>query len=318
MEPVVDRRRARVAVGIVARVALEHRERRRQVGLLVGRDAGKQRQLDRVARTEPAAAEEGTLRPVARVVPVAVRGLSRQARVAGEPRRRQAGLRHGAEARGVEVTPRQLQLAAARHPRYRDRLEVDRAGVRRHAMGARADTALHLHRRDAVGEIGEVGEVQPLVFRLVQRNAVEGDVDPRLVDAPQPHVRVVGRRAALGVRCHPGRLLQEDGRLLAGVAALELRAAEGSLADRGVPAADGGDLHRLEPLRAAGASGIGLGRVRACGEGVARDARGRRGLQECCEGEDEHAGSVISREREGDGPVGTRARDDGAPGFLHQ
>ena len=104
----------------------------------------------------------------------------------------------------------------------------------------------------AVGEIGEVGEVQHLIFRIVERNAVEREVDARLIDAAQPDVAVAPVVARFGVRGdRRRRALQQQRHVLAEVARLDVVRRERLLRDgRRAGAANRRDHDALEPLRA--------------------------------------------------------------------
>src|SRR6266568_4548076 len=137
----------------------------------------------------------------------------------------------GAAPCAAERAALELELSGASGGCDRQRLKVDRSAVRRGARRARPHTALYLNRVDAVRQIGEVREVQDLVFRIVQRNAVEREIDARLVDAPQPDVAVPPIIAGLGVRGERRRSLEYERDVLSERASFELGSAYGFCGD---------------------------------------------------------------------------------------
>ena len=97
-----------------------------------------------------------------------------------------------------------------------------RARIGRDAVRAGADAALQLDRAEAVREVRKVREIDEVIFGVVQRNPVERDVDAALIDAAEPHVRVAGERAGIGVRRDRRRRGEQQRKLLAEVPPLEL------------------------------------------------------------------------------------------------
>src|SRR6185437_9133563 len=161
--------------------------------------AGGRRDLEHVAVAEVAGAEEGRSSVDAGVIAVTVGAQRRQAAVRGESSAYETRRVLAARSPRAKRAVLELQLAAARRLAQRNGFHVDRAGVRRRAVARRADAALDLHRAQAVCEIWKVGEVEHLVFRIVERDAVEGEVDPRLIDPAQPDVAVAPVVAGFGV-----------------------------------------------------------------------------------------------------------------------
>ncbi len=190
------------------------------------------------------------MRTVAGVLAVAVGAL-----VAGPGVERQAA---GEQTRGVvhRAAPRipgagaELHVSAAGRAGERQRLEVDGAPVRRRAVAAGAHAALDLHRLQVAGEVGQVREVEDLVLRIVERDAVEGEIETRLVDAAQADVAVAGVPALFGVGGERGGVGQQQRGLLAEGAVLELGPRHDVRRDRRrVPGAQRRDRHPLQRLR---------------------------------------------------------------------
>ena len=209
---------------VVTPVAHQGRFRRRVVGELTVLLARQRRHLQDVAVAEVAAAEEAGMRHVAGVLAIAVGALVEGPRVEREPVGQQPR-------RVVHRTPprvpgarAQLHVPTRRRARERQGLEIDRPAVRRRAVGARAHAALDLHRLNVTHDAGHVGEVEHLVLRVVERDAVEREVDPRLVDAAQPDVAVARIAALLGVRRERRRVGQQQRRFLAERPLLDLPA----------------------------------------------------------------------------------------------
>jgi len=77
--------------------------------------------------------------------------------------------------------------------------EVDRAPVGGRPVAGGADPPLDLDGVDGAGEVPEVGEVEGLVLGVLERHAVEGDVEAGLGDAAEVEVGVAGGEAVVGV-----------------------------------------------------------------------------------------------------------------------
>src|SRR5262245_39576385 len=112
------------------------------------------------------------------MVAIAVRLQRGHTPVRGKSAREQSGRVFTAQAIRTPRTPLQLCLSLAGTRGERRGLHVDRPSKGRGAVAARPDAALDLDAVEAVGEIGEVREVQDLVFGIVQRDAVDREVDP--------------------------------------------------------------------------------------------------------------------------------------------
>ena len=262
---------------IVATIRPQLVERRTGVRERVGQQPHQRGQLDHIARAEPPGAHEGRAaqHPTVIAVPVGAQrtgpAVHREFAV-GEPR-----VERRAHALRAERSHLQLHVTTGIGTRHRHRFEIHTASERRRASRARAHTALHLHRLHVRHQVGQIGEVQHLIFHVVQRHAVERDVDARLVDAAQPQVAVAPAGAGFGVRRHGGRRIHEQHRdVLPEVPLRDSGATDGGLRDRRLfVSTDSADQHAFDT-----AHGVGLGRdLGAVGAGL-RAERGSGNSQE--------------------------------------
>ena len=243
----------------------------------IGQQAHQRGELHHIARAKPAGAHERRASHHAAVVAVAV-GAQRTGPAVhrefavGEPR-----IERRTDTLCPERSHLQLHIATGISARHRHRFKVHAARKRRRARGARAHTALHLYRLHVRHEVGQVGEVQHLIFHVVQWHAVERDVDARLVEPAQAQIAVAPVGTGFGVRRHGrGGIHQQHGHILPEVALRDLGAADGALRDgRLAIGADGAHQHALN---AAHRVGFG-GRLGAVGTSLCAK-RSRRERQE--------------------------------------
>src|SRR5207247_11277673 len=151
--------------------------------------AGEAEELEERPVALPGGAVEDAALDHPRVVAKAVGALVGRAAVEGQAGPHPARLEGEAPAVRVEGSgPDGTQeLAAVLDLEAR---EVDRAAVGGGPHGGRADPALDLDAVHAAREVAEIDEVQGGVLGLAQGHAVEGEVDPGLLDAPQVEVGV--------------------------------------------------------------------------------------------------------------------------------
>jgi hypothetical protein len=268
--------------GVRARIRRDLRLRCRVVRQLHAGAAGEAGELDRVARAEPARAQEAGVRLVAGMVTIPVGGLSRHARVGGEAVHEPRGVLQARALRAPRAR-RELQLAPARRGGDRHGLEVERPREARGAERAGPDAALHLYRLHGVHEVGDVREVEDLVLRIVERHAVHGDGQARLVHAPEADGTVAGEGPRIRRGGDARGTEQRERRVLPDIGALDhLPRDGGPRRGGGTPRARGADHHALERV-ARGRRGAG---------GVLRPqpVGGEQGSgDECCDGGAEHA-----------------------------
>src|SRR5205823_10290923 len=122
-------------------------------------------------RTEIAGAYQRGCAEHARVIAISVRLQTGQAPIKRQSVLEQSRMEVGAGALRAEGPALDLE-PVFRRAGERRRLEVHRAGKGRRAGAARADAALDLDRFQAAREVGKIGEVEHLIFGIVERNTV--------------------------------------------------------------------------------------------------------------------------------------------------
>ena len=199
-----------------AQVGLEGRLVGGEVGELGVLAAGEAEELEERAGARPRRAVVERALVDARVVAEAV------GRLAGDARVEAPGPAEEARVPG--------ERAASRPPRAAPHLrletapvggaharEVDRAAVGRRAHARRPHAALDLDRVHDAREVAEVREVERLVLGVLQRHAVEGDVEAGRADPADVEVGVAGGEAGVGLEVDRGRRPQQERHLLAPV-----------------------------------------------------------------------------------------------------
>ena len=152
-------------------VVRELRVRHCQIAQRVPESARRGHHLHDVARPEVAGAHERRLTEHSRVISIPVRLQIRQSAVERQSIVEKTGPILRTRALRAERSAFELQPSPRAGSEW-DRLEIHRPGERCGAGAARTDAALDLYRLEAAREIGKIREVQNLIFRIVQRDAV--------------------------------------------------------------------------------------------------------------------------------------------------
>jgi hypothetical protein len=174
----------------------------------------------------------------------------------------ETGIERRAHPLGTEGSELQLDIASSIPACHGHRFKVDRPRVGRRPRRAGADAALHLHALHIGQQIGEVREIEDLVLHVVERDAVDRDVDPRLVEPTQTEIAVPPLRPGFGVGDEGGgRVHQQHGHILPDVTLRDDGTANGLLRDGGFAAG----TNRLDEHPLDRPSGIGGGPERIRG-----------------------------------------------------
>ena len=242
---------------VVATIHGELLQRGAGVRERIGQQSYQRGELHHVARAKPASAHERRAPHDAAVVAVAVGAQRTGPAVHGELAVGEPRVERRAHALRAERSHLQLHIATGIGAGHWHGFEVHAASERRRARRTRAHTTLHLYRLHVRHEVGQVGEVQHLIFHVVQRHAVERDVDARLVDTAQPQVAVAPVGTGFGVRRHRrGGIHQQHGHILPEVALRDFGAADGALRDgRLFVGTDGAHQHALDVTHRVGFGG---------------------------------------------------------------
>ena len=180
---------------IDATIALEFIDRDGQIRQRVAQPSAEVHQLHYITRSEPCDLSKARDTFNARVSPVAVGAQGGESCGRSKSFRHRTAIRFQHQSMCTKGSHLNLGRRLTRYTKHRLRFEVHGSGEGRCAGAARSDAALHLHRPKTRRKIGEVGKVEHLIFRIVERNAIDREVDARLVHAAQSQVAVAPVRA---------------------------------------------------------------------------------------------------------------------------
>ena len=180
-----------VAVVVGFWILLYIGEKHRQVGLIILGFASKSRHPEDIPFAKITAGEKERVGIGPRVILVSFRKGSGEPGIKTEIVLKSPGIHLGRHPARAERPARKLHADIGIISVQANRLEVDGTGVRCGAVGSGSDTPLHLHRFDTVHEIGKVGEKHALVDHIVQRDPVQRNINPGLVDTPHAKLDVI-------------------------------------------------------------------------------------------------------------------------------